>query len=186
MVAVGFVLSLSQAAFAYVTFYDEPFDSLTGWTTVGNVVIVGSSNYARLSSDEGQSDAYIYTTINASAYTDIELLYRRKVRNEDGTAVEEDDRLRSYWKPSGASSWTNIGNHRNFDFMINTVDLPVSFQDFDLKFVMDNVDDSTTEDFGYLDYVEVRGNPAIVPEPNTIMFMGMGLIGLLGFRRKFS
>lgn len=73
---------------------------------------------------------------------------------------------------------------------IHSIDLDYQFQDF--EYVIDSNLNSLTftfaatadAEFVGIDSVRITGAP--VPEPTTLLLLGTGIIGLIGFRRKFK
>ncbi len=77
---------------------------------------------------------------------------------------------------TGPGTWTLSNQNRTLDVAGLNIGVGESF-DFSL-----NVDfDSTSSG-----YFGLFGQPTPIPEPNTMVFLSLGLIGLVGFRKKLS
>ena len=90
-----------------------------------------------------------------------------------------------YTYDSGASSWVEIDTDNDIQTALLTIDWLNSDGLLDVTINLWNT--TGTADIG-LDHSRVYGTAetAPVPEPSTILLMGIGLLGLVGYSRKRS
>lgn len=188
-----FVFSNTAQAVAIIP--TETFSSLAAWTISGTAV---SNSGAPATSPVGDPYAYIsansdiHRTISTLTYQNITLKYYRTTDALEGGGT--DDNLLAQWKLTSSGSWNTLETVTKFtsndEWSQVFFNLPASADNasIDLRFQV-NHNGGNADDFGLIDSVELLAGSqtslgSTIPEPATFSLLGLGLLGLLRFRKK--
>ena len=181
------VPSSAKASILFMDHFNDP--TLSGWH-----VHASSGGVARLSSLVPSPDGGAYLRLEARRFSDV-LIHRNIPTigfgniNVSGfyrtlsTGENTIDRSQFVWRKTGAASWNRV-NLNSPKWVFNDLTLPntVNNGSVDIGFYVRNGNDSSLDTLKF-DALQIGGQ-SVAPEPASMLLLGSGLVGLVGFRRK--
>jgi len=199
LLTVVLAFSVSNAS-ASVPIFSDPFNSISGWTVSGSGSVTTSTSsspattsgkpYARLTVG-GNESVSITRAISTLGFDNIGFSYYRAT-----SSYERSDVLIAAWKLTSSPTWILLEDLRDDQsWTLKDFSLPgAANSSIDIGFYSENSSRFGT-DYGLFDDALVYGEkiveippvgtgPTTTPEPATMLLLGAGLVGALGFKKR--
>lgn len=204
VVIVGLIFAyysgIAEAAILLSDSFTIASNPISGWNETGSSgtydVYSGTipsgngpaGNYAILKENKSKdATAYMAQTISTSTYNNIQLnYYRRNVGGSGGV----DTILKVEWMPN-LGSWTALENYTTAEtswlqknWNLSSLNSAANNSNVSIRFSLTHTDNGVHDAYGLIDEVLLTGD--VIPEPASLSLLGLGLLGLVGLKRKKS
>ena len=191
-----FACLYAAQAEASVTIFLDEFNTISGWSTQGNVSADDQSSPAPSGDDVAKLKSYneatssMWRTISTAGYNNIGLSLYRKTKS---SGDDNNDLFTIAWKKTGETAWNileTLDYNSSWQFKNWVLPSAASNSSVDVKFSLYNGDDGchSSKDYAYIDDFKLTGDHTnggdVIPEPVTTLLFGSGLIFAGYLRRK--